>query len=62
MPTSDSSPLARSEQNFASDSSDASHSRNAVKRKKISSIGSVSPRSRTPSTGTRPSTRSRTWS
>ena len=56
------SPAARSEQYLASESSDASHSRKRVKRKKISSTGYARQRSATPSTPTAPLARSRTWS
>ena len=62
MATSESSPAARSEQYLASESSDASHSRWRVKRKKISSTGWCTQVSSTPSTGTAPEARSRTWS
>ena len=60
--TSDSSPAARSELYLASESSETSHSRKRVKRKKISSTGRCSTFSATPSTATAPLARSRTWS
>jgi hypothetical protein len=57
-----SSPLARSELYFAIDISLRCHSRNAVKRKKISSTGSCRQVSSMPCGRTSPLTRSRTWS
>ena len=60
--TSEASPAARSDAYFASDSSETSHSRKRVKRKKISSTGKCRQVSETPSTPTTPLARSRTWS
>ena len=62
MPTSESSPAARSDTNLPIENSDTSHSRNCAKRKKVSSTENSMQFSAMPSAATRPLTRSRTWS
>ena len=62
MATSESSPCDTSDTYLAKEISDTSNSRNARVRKKISSTCNGSQVMSTPPTGTRPFTRSATWS